>query len=172
MGKKFFITAMVLILPIFLSACMSPKQKISEKAAENIAEKALEKSTGGKANVDINQGNVSVDTKEGSMKTGENVSLPADFPSDVYVYEGSIKSVITNNEQNGFNVTIETDKPIAEVKAAYMDKIVSGGWEKTGTMDVGDTISIGAKKDNRSLSVMISSSDGKTMIILGVYEQK
>jgi hypothetical protein len=172
MNKKILFTIMALCLPLVLTACQSPSQKASEKASEKLAETAIEKSTGGKANVDISGKNVSVDTKEGSMQTGENISLPADFPSDVYVYEGSIKTAITSNDPKGYTVSIETDKPLADIKAAYEQKIVADGWEKTGTMDFGETASVMGKKGNRNLSVMISKGSDKTAIVLTVVEEK
>lgn len=171
MIKKISIISLALFLPFLLAACQSPAQKVSEKASEKIAEKALENATGGNADVDINGENVTVNTKEGNVQVGEQVSLPADFPNDVYVFEGIIKAVATNNDPKGYTVSVETDKAIADVKAAYEKKIVEDGWEKTGTMDFGESASISGKKDSRTLSVIIGKSGDKTSLVLGVSEQ-
>jgi hypothetical protein len=171
MTKKIFIIYLALFLPLVLAACQSPAQKVSETASEKIAEKAIENATGGQADVDISGKNVNVNTKEGSVQTGEQISLPADFPKDVYVYEGTIKAVITNNTPKGYTVSVETDKTIADVKAAYEKRIVEDGWEKTGLMDFGESASISGTKDKRTLSVMIGKSGDKTSIVLGVSEQ-
>ena len=171
MSKKFFIVSLALLLPMFLTACQSPAQKVSEKASENMAEKVLENATGGQADVDIEGENVTVKTEEGNVQVGEQISLPADFPKDVYVYEGAIKAVINNTAAKGYTVSVETDKAITDVKAAYEKKIVEDGWEKTGVMDFGESVSISGTKDSRTLSVMIGKSGDKTSVVLGVSEQ-
>jgi hypothetical protein len=171
MAKSIFILSLFMIMPLILGACQSPAQTVSQKVSEKVVEKTIENATGGQANVDINNNNVNVKTKEGNLNVGENVSLPADFPKDVYVYEGKITAAISSNESKGYTVSIESDKSVAEIKAAYEKKIVEDGWEKTGVMDIGNSVSIGGKKGNRALSVMISNSDNKTMIVLGVYEE-
>jgi hypothetical protein len=173
MAKKILLASLVIGLASVLTACQTPAQKTSEKTAEKIAEKALEKSTGGKADVDIKNKQVNVQTNEGSLQTGENVSLPADFPSDVYVIEGTIKAVILNNKPKGYTVSLETDQTVSDVKTAYEEKIAADGWATTGIMDFGGTVSIAGEKDNRTLSVIISASEGeeKTSIVLGVAEK-
>jgi hypothetical protein len=171
MKKNFFIFFLALSMSFALTACKSPAEKFSEKASEKMAEKAIENAVGGNADVDVNGDNVNVNTKEGNVQVGEKISLPADFPKDVYVYEGTIKAVISNNSPKGYTVSIETDKAIADIKAAYEKKIVEDGWENTGVMDFGDSASISGKKDNRMISVMIGKSDDKTSIVLGVNEQ-
>jgi hypothetical protein len=171
MMKKIFILSSLLIFAFVLAACQSPAQKASEKVSEKIAEKAIEKASGGKANVDINKDQVNVKTGEGSMQVGENVQLPADFPKDVYVYEGTIKAAIKSNEKNGFTISIETAKPISEIKTAYEEKLKADGWQLTGTMDFGSSVSLVGEKDNRAVSVMIGSGDEINSIVLTVTEK-
>jgi hypothetical protein len=172
MKKTILAASLSIAFSLVLVACQSPMEKVTEKASEKLAEKAIENASGGKADVNINDKNVNVQTKDGNMNIGENVSLPADFPEDVYVFEGKISAAITSNENKGYTVSIETDKSVADVKAAYEKKIADDGWEKTGTMDFGNSVSLSGKKDKRTISVMISNSDNKTNIVLGVYEEK
>jgi hypothetical protein len=171
MMKKFLFFTMILVASIILSACKSPAQTISEKASEKIAEKAIEKSSGGKADVDINKNNVSVNTEEGSMQAGENVKLPEDFPKDVFVFEGKINTAIKSNDKNGYTISIESDKPIGEIKTAYEEKLKADGWKITGTMDFGTSVSVVAEKDNRNVSVMIGSDNEKSSIVLSVMDK-
>ena len=171
MSKKILWILPLVALSFTLAACQSPSEKANEKAAENLAEKLLEKASGGKADVDINGDNVEVKTGEGSIQTGTKVSLPAEFPKDVYVFEGDIKAVFANNENKGYTVSVETDKTPAEIKTAYEAKIKTDGWKTTGTMDFGDSISISAEKDNRTLSVIIGKDDTKSTIVIGTGEK-
>lgn len=171
MIKKILWILPALALALSLAACQSPSEKAGEKAAENLAEKMLEKASGGKADVDIKGDSVEVKTDEGSIQTGEKVSLPAEFPKDVYVYEGDIKAVFTNAENKGYTVSIETSKTPAEIKTAYEARLKSDGWKTTGTMDFGDSISIGAEKDTRTVSVIIGKDDEVSTIVLGTGEK-
>ena len=66
-------------------------QKASEKVTEKIIEKSLKNSGASDAKVDLSQGKMSIktDTGEMVMSTGDSVSLPADFPKDIYVIKGA-----------------------------------------------------------------------------------
>lgn len=141
----------------------------SEKMAENYIEKAIEKETGGTVDVDYSNDSVNIETQDGSFKSGENVTLPSDFPSDVYVVEGKLLSVVTTGEKN-IMVSIETKKTPAEVKTLYQDEMASDGWEIAGVMDFGDTASLMGKKDTRDLSVVVSADESSdlTNVVLTV----
>jgi len=167
MLKKIFFSSFLLVIALALAACQSPGQKVSEK----MAEKAIEKASGGKANVDISKDQVNINTGEGSMKLGEDIKLPSDFPKDVYVYEGTIKAAIKSNDKNGYTISIETDKAVSDIKAAYEEKLPVDGWKITGTMDFGTSASLAAEKDNRTVSVIIGLSDEKASIVLTVAEK-
>ena len=146
---------------MFLAGC---GKSISQRAGEKAAEKIIEKQSGGKADVDINKGNVKVETEQGKMEAGENVKLPSDFPQDVYVIEGAVKAVFSNQANGGYTISIETDKGLNEASAAYQEKFKSDGWKITGTMSFEDTASVTAEKDDRIASVIISKSDAKTAV--------
>ena len=172
MTKKLLLAGTLFCLIFLLSACGYLGRKTQEKAAEKAAEKVIEGASGGKADVDINKENVNINTDQGSMQTGEDVQIPLDFPKDVYVFEGKIKSAIKSNENNGYTLSIETDKPANEIKAAYEEKLKAEGWKITGSMDLGGAVSIVSEKDKRTASVMISTGDNLTTIILGVSDMK
>ena len=62
----------------------------SRNIAENMAENAIERATGGKVDVDYDgDDTVTYKSDEGSFQAGENVSLPSDWPSDVPVMSGA-----------------------------------------------------------------------------------
>lgn len=156
-----FPVAVVLVL----SGCgKSVSQKVSEKATEKI----IEAQSGGKADVDIDGKNIKVETDEGKMESGEDVKLPDDFPSDVYVIDGKIKSTISDQENSGYTISVETDKSPAEVSKIYQEKLKGEGWDITATMDLGDTVTIAAEKDDKSASVIAGQTDGVTNVIITV----
>ena len=160
--KKTLILAFCLVLAVTLSGC-------GKKTAEKAAEKTLEKLTNGQ--VDVDEGTVKINTNSGSYAYGEEVDLPSDFPSDVYVIDGTIKTASTDKQYGSFAVSIETSKSVSDVKSDYENKLKEKGWNITYSATAQDSSSISAEKDNRVVSVFISSSEGKTMVILSVTKK-
>jgi hypothetical protein len=172
MLKKILLSSLLAVLAVTLSACGMIGRKASEKTAENMAEKAIETSSGGQADVDIDGDNVNIKTTEGEMQAGESVELPANFPKDVYVLEGGkIKAAIQSNKENGYTITIETDKTINEIKEIYEGKFVTDGWKITGSMAMEGTISVVAEKDERVVSVIGGKGDENNSIVLTVTDK-
>jgi len=167
-GKFYLLLPVLAIAVLALVGC---GKSVSRKAGEKAAEKIIEAQSGGKANVDINGQNVKVETEQGKIEAGENVKLPSDFPSDVYVIDGTIKIAISGQADEGQTVSIETDKKIEEVLSIYKEKLKSDGWNITGTMNFGEVATVIAEKDDRSVSVSTGASDGKTTVNIVVAKK-
>ena len=165
---KIILRSIVLTGFVFMLAGCGLGQKTAENTAENMAENAIEKETGGNADVDIEKDKVDIKTEDGSMQAGEDVSLPADFPKDVYVFEGKIKTVIQSNETAGFSVSIETDKAVESIKSIYEEKLKADGWKITGSMVIGDSITVVGEKDNRTVSIMAGKGEKENTIVINV----
>lgn len=165
MKKKILKLALLSLAVLVLAGC---GKSVLQKSNETAAEKIIEAQSGGKANVDINGNSVTVETEQGKMQSGENVKLPSDFPTDVYVIDGTIKVAITDQASGGQTISIETGKSLEEASAAYQEKLKSNGWKITGTMNFGEAATIIAEKDERTVSVSIGASDGKTTVTVGV----
>lgn len=160
--KIYTLLPVALVLVLGLSGC---GKSISQMAGEKVAEKAIEKQTGG--NVDIDNGSFKMETDQGKYEAGENVKLPDDFPKDVYVMDGIIKTAISNQADGGFMISIETDKSVDDVASLYQEKLKDESWKITGTMNFNDSITIAAEKDDKSVSVMASKGDeGKNMVVV------
>lgn len=163
--KAYFLLPALAVAVLFLAGC---GKSVSQKASEKTAEKIIEAQTGGKADVDINDKNVKVETAQGTMETGESVKLPADFPKDVYVIEGTIKVAFSDNESRAQTISIETGKSVEEAATAYQEKLKADGWQITGTMNFGDSASVMGEKDSRIVTVAASKSDNKTVVNINV----
>src|SRR3989339_449967 len=100
MNKKFLKMSIIFGLAVFLSACQSPSEKVIEKVNENVIEKAIEDSMGGNTEVDLNEGNINIETENGTMQAGQDVSLPDNFPSDVYENELEEDGWVVNQSMN------------------------------------------------------------------------
>jgi len=158
----------LLILPVMALILGGCGKSLSQIAGEKATEALIENQTGGAAKVDINSGNVKVNTAEGSFESGANVKLPADFPKDVYVIDGNIIAAISNQENKGFSISIESDKSPEEVSVIYQDKLKNDGWKITGTMSFEGSSSVIAEKDTRTVSVIIAKNDNKTTVTVSI----
>jgi len=166
--KKFKFLSLLLILPIFALVLGGCGKSVSQTLGEKAAEKMIENQLGGNADIDVDGGNVKINTKESNMEAGDNVKLPADFPSDVYVIDGKIVAAMSNQVNKSFTISIEINKSLDEAFAIYQDEFKKQDWKITGTMNFGESASVTAEKNNRMVSVFISKSDDKTTVVLGV----
>jgi len=82
MNKRLIMVSALLLFSVFaLSGC-------KKSAEEKVAEKSMENILGNQADVDVDGEDVTVETEYGTMKAGENLDLPKDWPEDVYVTDG------------------------------------------------------------------------------------
>lgn len=152
---------------VLLAAC--------DSVQENMMERAIEKETGGDADVDMRgDGSMHIENEEGTFDSGTEV--PDDWPSDVTVYgdaevQYSASVNPTTGEPGSILVMMTTDSA-ANVAAFYRDDLADQGWEIEGDMRMGEMVIIGGKKDDRVVSVMITEADGGTSITLGVGEEE
>lgn len=166
--KVYFLLPVLSLMILTLTGC---GKSLSRKASETAAEKIIEAQSGGKANVDFNGNNVKVETEQGKFEAGENVKLPSNFPDDVYIIDGNIKAVISDQSSQGQSISIEINKSAEEASAIYQEKLASAGWKIIGTMNFGGGATVIAEKDNRTVSVTINTSDDKTIVTISVAKK-
>jgi len=170
MDKKWLIIGGVIVIALGAVFFLSPSRNIEEKQIEKMVENAYRSETGKDINVEYTDDGVSFETEEGSMQTGSSVTLPTDFPADVFVIEGKLTASLKTNEQ-AYTVTVETKESLARVKELYQERMVSDGWSMTSTMNLGGTISLMGEKDTRALSVLATEEEGKTTVIVTVAKK-
>ena len=150
----------VLILTMFVfSGC-------GHSLVENKLENDLEKQLGGNAEVNVDENGYSIETEGGSMQAGENVSLPEDFPADVYVIEGKILSSFSESTMGSQVVQIATNKSLDEVKELYMEKLVEKGWTSVSNFSQPDAVSLSFQKDGVNLTISASEEDGQMVVTI------
>lgn len=153
----------LLFLALFLSISLLTTgcgKTVSEKAAE----KSLENSFGQDADVDIDDDTVTVETDAGTWQAGEDVSLPNNWPDDIYVADGQITSATAND--NGFGLTIMSDQSVSNIKTKYQQELADAGWNINMTMDMGEGAILGADKEDRTLSISIGNDDDEQTTIV------
>lgn len=154
------LTLLVLGLGFGLTACKS--------AADKTVESAIESTTGTDVDVDSSQNRVAVNVNGTSWETGDQVSLPANFPDDIYVVEGTLKVAIANDAMQGFTVSLETTKSVSDVKALYTKELADDGWTITGTVDIQGSASVMATKAKRSTTVTIGANEDKSKTVVSI----
>ena len=156
--KKILLVGVIILLAVTVSGC--------KNAAEKTAETAIESSTGGAVDVDIDNDSMKINTNGGSLEVGEGVSLPDGFPSDVYVIDGTIISAMTLAEGESYSVSIRTSQTTAAVKEEYENEFKDEGWEITMDLAMGGGYSMSAEKDNRMVLFGVSTGDDGTIVTI------
>ncbi|MFC1584048.1 hypothetical protein ACFL5V_00725 [Fibrobacterota bacterium] len=159
------INLMMLMLLLAFFGC-------GKKAQEDALERAIEKKSGGKADIDLSEGNINIETEDGSVSinTGKGARLPDGFSPDVYVYKGA-EVVMSMDIPGGNLVTLSTGDDAKTVMDSYKKELTAKGWVKTGGMDRGDQNIYMAEKGSRRINVMAISIEGATQIRITVAEK-
>ncbi|MHB8279321.1 MAG: hypothetical protein ACYDIA_16950 [Candidatus Humimicrobiaceae bacterium] len=177
MKKKILITVSILALSVLAIASFSGCAKIGTK----IVEKAIEKASGGSADVNLDEGGVTVkDEKGGQTQIGGNAKLPDGWPSETAVYPDvklsmSTKTKNGDTNKNEFSILGEVTKgSIKDVYNWYKDKFGSG-WEVvtdqyTESND-GDVAYLNFKSDKYEVGVMAGKSGETISLTMTVIEQ-
>lgn len=166
--KTIAIIAAVVVLGI---AGYLVKEKISQKAAETLMEKQMEKTFGGDVDVDISKsGEKGTVTYE---KGGEKATfttegnIPSDFPKDIKIYPGAkVQGSYTGTtvEGSGGMLGLSTNDSAEKVNNYYIENLPKDGWTIEGKSQFGESYSISASKTGRTLMVMVGIDESETTI--------
>jgi hypothetical protein len=166
------IVVIVILLALLGWAGQMMTAKMTSFTGEKLAEKLLERAGGPGTDVDINGDSVQVKMKDGSgsVEVG-NASLPDSWPKDVPVYAGA-KIQYSGSQADGNQgvIAMSMDAP-EKILAYYKETLMKDGWKNTQSVSTGAANAMQFEKDGRAISVSIISSDGGSMITLGVMKQ-
>jgi hypothetical protein len=148
---------------VFSLVAVGGCKRASEKLTEKVMEKAIERNQGGKADVSIKDGAISVKTSEGEyvgFTGGEGTQIPKDFPADVFVPQDA-KLLTTVKVPEGFALTLESKISADKLAAECSAKMKAGGWDEQTSMVMAENLmfSYGRKTDNRTATFMIARGD-------------
>ena len=160
MTKLLVLSICLLTAVLFLSGCC---KTVTEESIES----DIEEATGGDADVDLDDGTVSINTNEGTFEAGEDVDIPDGFPSDVHVIDGTVTAAMQMGE-GIYTVTIQTSKTASQAKSEYREELENDGWTINFSLDVEGGSTMTGEKDERTVSVSISSDDADgTLVVVG-----
>jgi len=131
-----------------------------KSSGERMAEKALEKATGGKAQVDVQGENISIKTKEGEVQLGTLSNWPADMPGDVPKFEGA-KVFNAAKSESATETSWIVNFRDAEAAAvdSYIEGLKSAGFTSGMSSNTEDTVLFGGKKGDIDVSVVYIKND-------------
>lgn len=159
------VLTLVLALAAFLvlaSAC----QKAGEKSAEKMIEKAMEKAGGGKADVDLSGGKISVKTDQGTADISVNGGKwPEDLPGDVPKFEGGkVTGVFKGTQGQGKTWTIAMQGVDEAAYGKYVEALKAAGYELAANISTADGAMTQAKKG----TTVVVATFGKSSKSLGL----
>lgn len=171
MKKKILGIGGVFVLALIFSGC-GAGEMAQKKAGERIIEKAIESQTGGKVDINSGKNTMDITTSEGqvSVSNDGDGKLPANFPSDVFIFSDAKITISTFNaaQPGSFSVSYSTASATQDSAfEKYKAEMTASGWTKETEMNFG--VEQGAmltfKKDNRKVSIMIGKDEkGNTFI--------
>lgn len=153
--RNLSLVVLAFVMAVMVAAdlsCAKCSQNLAQKVTERALEEAVNKGTGGKADIDVS-GNVDLS------------GLPA-----FAVYpgaKGTAKWSITGDDGAGYSYVMESADPVATVTAWYKTSFEGSGWKQGATMESGEgTMFMYASPDEKeSVTVTVSKEDEKTSIV-------
>ena len=155
---RLMILAVVGVMALSLAAC-----------GERAVEEAIEADTGLEADVDAEAGTVTLRGEEGeelAFASGEGgIELPDDFPSEIPIYPDA-RPIQYADVGDGVQAGFKVDAELGDVRDWYVEQLEDKGWDIEINMATADGGMISAALDDQSLSLMLGTDEGETMIIV------
>ncbi len=163
---KYILAAVMLLL---IGGCVV--RSVGGYMGRKLLEKELQQQVGKHADVKMGEdGAMQFATSEGTVSTGN--AVPADWPTDVPVYPGAAvqysASVNPSGGKKGNALILMSLDDVQKVSDYYKDALGSQGWASVQVMNAGGTMIMSMTKDDRTLSLTIAGSGGKTNITFGI----
>jgi hypothetical protein len=123
------------------------------------------------ADIDTGTNSANININGSTLQTGDSVSLPKGFPTDVYVIDGTIKTA-WSTPGLGYSASLTTTKSVNEAKSLYDTRLPADGWTiaSSGVYDVHSAVVTAQKGSNRTVTVAISDTDGPTVVSITATE--
>ena len=162
MKKIIVITAvMVSMLLVLLLASGCFGQNVAEKIAEEVIEKAIEDEGGENVDIDLDDGEMTIESDDGEVSIAMGEDLPDNFPDNVPVYPDMeiISSwAVTEDNKDSYSVNGLTEDAGDDVFAWYKDSL--SGWEIENEFS--------ASGDDVKTSSLSATSGGLVVVIMVV----
>jgi ribosomal protein S6E (S10) len=142
------LSIMLAVVALCATAC-------GKSPGERLTEAAVSAATGQKVSVDHNGDKVTLTTDKGELKIsgGDNATLPAGFPDDVYLPSGyKVESAM--EMPDAMIVALQAPGQVAALSAAASRQMQARGWNQVMAMQPdGETRLLAFDKDKRNASL-------------------
>ncbi len=162
-----------LLAAALLSAGLGACGQARESAAEAMAEQALEaQAEAGDADIRTQDGRSTLDlqTEQGRLQhtVGEDVPLPADFPSDVVLpLDYTVVSVMRMGPSQ--SLVLRSPEPLSALVERYKTGQSEHGWRETMSMQGPEGAALGFEKAERGMLVNLRPDpEGRTTVSLSL----
>ena len=161
MVRVFAVWVFIVVLAAGLMGLAGCKGKVEQTVAEKTVEKMLEKATGGKADIDLEEGKIKVKSADGETEVSTGAAeWPNDMPGGVPKFtQGKVKGVTRASDRGSktWNVILEEIEDGAWDK--YAETLKSNGWTILQSMNMGEGGSLQAAKDKLLLVAMFNNTN-------------
>lgn len=99
------------------------------------------------------------------LSSGESVTLPADFPKDVFVLKGG-KIQMAMKTPQGVMVQMKADQAVAKIAESYGAEMKALGWAQETSVDMGEMSSRSYKKEKRQVAVIVTKDGDSSGVML------
>jgi hypothetical protein len=157
--KAVRLMAVLLIVAMAFSLCSCGK--VEEKIAEKSAEMLLEKALG--ADVDITKDGSTINVGGGAMEVGEDLSWPKEAMGDMPELKGKVTFIMRGEENKGATVTVSDVKP--DIAKEYIS-ILEGMCSEGGIVSEDSEYVVYSGKTDKGASIIFqySQSDMEAVI--------
>jgi hypothetical protein len=152
---------LLFVLAAGLLAFAGCKKSAEEKMAENLMERAMEKASGGKADVDLAGGKVKIKDATGADEIDYGATTwPDDLPEGALKFEsGKVKGVTRSTRPDGKNWMVMVENVALDSVNAYIEALQGAGYAVPTNMTTGQGGMFQAEKDKLFLIGMFNSEE-------------
>lgn len=159
--RSLILIIMLVVISLFTTGCM---KKVQEKVGTKIGEKIIEKATGGEVEMSTKDG-LSIETKDGSMKTGENLPWPEDSMKPLPKPDAQIISIVELQNDNASSVILKFNKKNGADD--YLQSLIDMGYMQQMKNVMGETVMyMGFRDDNTQVTFQRNSENNSGSISL------
>jgi len=165
---------LVALVVLGVSVCGCGKKDQDKVSVKKSGREIEITSPDAKTRINTSDRKVEITGPDGSKFVGgKSVKVPADFPSDVHVYNAATVVASSRKGSNFMLVLVSKDDP-QKILETYASKMKASGWTEQSATSMGPlTMRHYAKgKRQAGLSVVTDNEKGQTTVSLTVSEKK
>jgi hypothetical protein len=95
------------------------------------------------------------------------ITIPEDFPSDVYIYPRS-NAIAVNKKENVYSLTLSTDHEVSGIEETYRRQMTIRGWTREAVTNIENKSLSAFTKEDRIANIIIEPTNEKVHIRMTV----